>query len=114
MKKTLIPLLLAAMLIPATAQIISPDRKLATVEKIIETFYVGDVDTAKVVEDGIRAMLKALDPHSSYSTPQETKELNEPLQGNFSGIGIQFQMISDTLYVIQTHQPIGDEDIAWA
>ena len=102
MKKTLIPLLLAAMLIPATAQIISPDRKLATVEKIIETFYVGDVDTAKVVEDGIRAMLKALDPHSSYSTPQETKELNEPLQGNFSGIGIQFQMISDTLYVIQT------------
>ena len=64
MKKTLIPLLLAAMLIPATAQIISPDRKLATVEKIIETFYVGDVDTAKVVEDGIRAMLKALDPHS--------------------------------------------------
>ena len=103
MKKTLLSLILSgAVLIPAAAQILSPDRKIATVEKIIETFYVGDVDTTRVVEDGIRAMLKALDPHSSYSTPQETKELNEPLQGNFSGIGIQFQMLSDTLYVIQT------------
>lgn len=86
----------------ANAQRLAPERKLAATEKIIETFYVGDVDTTKVVEDAIKAMLKTLDPHSSYSTAEETKELNEPLQGNFSGIGIQFQMLNDTLYVIQT------------
>ena len=102
MKKSLLTLLIAAITSTAFAQLISHDRKIATVEKIIETFYVGDIDTTKVVEEGIRAMLKTLDPHSSYSTPQETKELNEPLQGNFSGIGIQFQMLNDTLYVIQT------------
>ncbi|MCF0219204.1 MAG: S41 family peptidase [Muribaculaceae bacterium] len=85
-----------------SAQSFTQDRKLLAAEKIIETFYVTDIDTAKVVEEGIKAMLKTLDPHSTYSTPQETKELNEPLQGNFSGIGIQFQMLKDTLYVIQT------------
>ncbi len=48
------------------------------------------------------AMLKTLDPHSSYSDPEETKELTTPLEGNFSGIGVQFQMLNDTLFVIQT------------
>lgn len=104
----LFPVLTLAVMLTATlpqarSQLtLSPDRKLATIEKVIETFYVGDIDTTRMVEDGIRAMLKALDPHSSYSTPKETQELNEPLQGNFSGIGIQFQMLNDTLYVIQT------------
>ena len=46
-------------------------------------------------------MLKGLDPHSSYTTAKETKALNEPLQGSFDGIGIQFNMVSDTLLVIQ-------------
>ncbi len=47
-------------------------------------------------------MLKKLDPHSTYTNAEETRELTEPLQGNFSGIGIQFNMLTDTLYVIQT------------
>ena len=47
-------------------------------------------------------MLATLDPHSTYSDPEETKELTTPLDGNFSGIGIQFNMLNDTLYVIQT------------
>jgi carboxyl-terminal processing protease len=42
-----------------------------------------------------------LDPHSTYATPKEVKELNEPLNGNFEGIGVQFNMIQDTLMVIQ-------------
>ena len=53
------------------------------------------------VEDAIRGMLSKLDPHSSYATPKEVKELNEPLNGNFEGIGVQFNMIEDTLLVIQ-------------
>lgn len=81
-----------------------PSRKLRYVDQIIQTFYVDSVPSGQMVDNAIIAMLKTLDPHSSYSDPQETKELTEPLQGNFSGIGIQFRMISDTLYVVQTIQ----------
>jgi carboxyl-terminal processing protease len=71
-------------------------------ENIIEAYYVDSVIPDKIVDDAIIAMLNTLDPHSVYSTAEETKELNEPLQGNFSGIGIQFNMQQDTVYVIQT------------
>ena len=47
-------------------------------------------------------MLKTLDPHSSYTDADETKELTQPLEGKFSGIGIQFNAATDTVYVIQT------------
>ncbi|MDE7080249.1 MAG: S41 family peptidase [Muribaculaceae bacterium] len=80
----------------------SPEQKLLMAEKAIAQLYVDSVDENKMVEDAIRGMLEKLDPHSAYSTPEETRELNEPLQGNFSGIGITFNMNSDTLYVIQT------------
>ena len=46
-------------------------------------------------------MLKGLDPHSTYTDAKETKAMNEPLQGDFEGIGVQFNMIEDTLVVIQ-------------
>lgn len=80
----------------------TPDRKLNLAEGIIENYYVDSVDTEKVVEQAIIAMLKTLDPHSAYSTPEETRQLNEPLEGNFSGIGVRFQMLNDTLYVIES------------
>ena len=51
--------------------------------------------------NAIVGMLEKLDPHSDYSDPEETKELTEPLDSNFDGIGIQFNMLTDTLYVIQ-------------
>ncbi|MDE6305602.1 MAG: PDZ domain-containing protein, partial [Muribaculaceae bacterium] len=87
----------------AVAQMsLTPEQKLRMAEKIIETYYVDSVNADKTVEEAIIAMLGTLDPHSVYSTAEETKELNEPLQGNFSGIGIQFNMQQDTLYVIQT------------
>lgn len=77
-------------------------NKIAQAEKIIETCYVDTVNTDKLAEAAIVAMLETLDPHSTYSDPEETKELTTPLDGNFSGIGIQFNMLNDTLYVIQT------------
>ena len=46
-------------------------------------------------------MLEKLDPHSTYTDPEETKEMTEPLEGNFDGVGIQFNMLTDTVYVIQ-------------
>jgi carboxyl-terminal processing protease len=80
----------------------SPLRKLQIAEMAINSLYVDSVNEQKLVEDGIRGMLEKLDPHSTYSTPKEVKEINEPLQGNFEGIGVQFNMVEDTLLVIQT------------
>ena len=80
----------------------SPYQKLMMAERAITQLYVDSVDENKLVEDAIKGMLEKLDPHSSYSSPGETRELNEPLQGNFSGIGISYNMNTDTLYVIQT------------
>mgnify|MGYP001141350867 CR=1 FL=1 len=79
----------------------SPLRKLQMAEVVINNLYVDSVDENKLAEDGIRGMLEKLDPHSSYSTPKEVKALNEPLQGSFEGIGVQFNMVDDTLLVIQ-------------
>lgn len=76
-------------------------RKVQMVQMAISSLYVDSVDEGKVAEDAIRGMLEKLDPHSNYSTPKEVKELNEPLAGNFEGIGVQFNMVDDTLLVIQ-------------
>lgn len=104
--KTLVQLLglsaLVALSFSAKSQHFTPLNKLQFVERVIENYYVDTVNANKMVEEGIVAMLKTLDPHSQYSNPEETRELNEPLQGNFSGIGIQFNMATDTVYVIQT------------
>ena len=103
MKKTLLFVTVAlATIFSAAAQLMSPDKKLRYAENIIERFYVDTVNSDKLTEEAIVAMLKTLDPHSLYSNAEETRELTEPLEGNFSGIGIQFNMTTDTLYIIQT------------
>lgn len=92
----------AAICLTAVRAQIPASQKLRLAEAAISQFYVDTVNEDALVEAGIKSMLKELDPHSSYSNAEETKELNEPLNGNFSGIGITFNMNSDTLYVIQT------------
>lgn len=86
----------------AIAQRIPYDQKLRMAELVIADYYVDTVDQEKITEAAIRSMLEELDPHSQYSNAEETRELNEPLAGNFSGIGITFNMVKDTLYVIST------------
>ncbi|MBO5251857.1 MAG: S41 family peptidase [Bacteroidaceae bacterium] len=78
-----------------------PIRKLQLAQFAIANLYVDETDENKLVESAIIGMLEELDPHSTYSTPEEVKKMNEPLQGNFDGIGIQFNMAEDTLFVIQ-------------
>ena len=77
-------------------------RKLQMAQLAITQLYVDSVNQKKVVEDAIKGMLDKLDPHSSYSNPEETKKMNEPLEGNFEGIGVQFNILTDTLVVVQT------------
>lgn len=76
-------------------------RKLQMAEYAIANLYVDSVDENKLVEEAIIKMLAQLDPHSTYNDAEEVKKMNEPLQGNFEGIGVQFQMIEDTLFVVQ-------------
>ena len=103
MKKILFLWIAIGVTLSATAQKQSEaNRKLSLSEFAISSLYVDSVDETKLVEDAIRGMLQELDPHSTYMTPEEVKELNETMQGNFEGIGIQFEMYKDTLYVIQT------------
>ncbi|MBQ2366427.1 MAG: PDZ domain-containing protein, partial [Bacteroidaceae bacterium] len=107
MNKLFLSLLLVLPFVSANAQmrfddkLIEQVRKLQTAQLAISNLYVDSVDYEKVTEDAIRGMLKELDPHSSYTNATETKKLNEPLEGNFEGIGVQFNMLNDTLIVIQ-------------
>lgn len=80
-------------------------RKLQLAEFAITNLYVDEVNEEELVENAIKGMLEKLDPHSAYSNAKEVKRMNEPLQGNFEGVGIQFNMMEDTLLVIQ---PISD------
>ena len=107
-KKIVCAAILSLQILSASAQMTirmgedSPLRKLQIAEMAITNLYVDSVNEDKLVEDGIRGMIEKLDPHSTYLTAKEVKEANEPLQGNFEGIGVQFNMVEDTLLVIQT------------
>ncbi len=83
----------------------SPLHKLLLAESAINQIYVDSVDENKVVEDAINGMLKQLDPHSVYTPAKDVKALTEPLEGNFEGIGVQYNMVEDTLVVVQ---PVSD------
>ncbi len=103
MKKVILYLLLSiGCFVQVEAQNMNMEmRKLSMAVYAVSNLYVDSTDTDKLVEDAISGMLEKLDPHSNYLDPEETKEMTEPLQGNFDGIGIQFNMLTDTLYVIQ-------------
>ncbi|WP_165040292.1 S41 family peptidase [Dysgonomonas sp. ZJ709] len=103
-KTTIFVLCICAIVTTASAQLRMSEgsKKVATTMAIIENLYVDEVNDQKLSEDAIRALLEKLDPHSTYASAEEVKEMNEPLEGNFDGIGISFNMMTDTLYVIET------------
>ncbi len=68
--------------------------------KYLNNYYVDSIDNEKLVEDAIKNELSKLDPHSTYISSEDVKKMNEPLKGNFEGVGIQFNILNDTLFVI--------------
>lgn len=74
--------------------------KFDDVLNYMETKYVDSVDLEPLLEEAVRAMVEELDPHSEYMTKEEYRKMNEPLKGNFEGIGIQFNIIKDTIAVV--------------
>lgn len=81
----------------------SPETiKLDAVLQLINYAYVDTVNQKKITEDAIRSLLKDLDPHSVYIPAEDLKDANETLVGNFEGVGIQFNILEDTIFVTNT------------
>ncbi len=78
----------------------SKPNKLSAIVDLISNAYVDSVNTAEIVEDAIPVMLKNLDPHSTYIPAKDMQEVNEEMQGNFGGIGVQFSIHNDTVQVV--------------
>jgi carboxyl-terminal processing protease len=75
--------------------------KFARTLGLIDAFYVDTVNLSSLAEKAIIEVLRSLDPHSSYISAKDVKEMNEPLNGNFEGIGIQFNVLHDTIIVVE-------------
>lgn len=84
---------------PATEQGM---QKLALAYLFINNYYVDSISAGQQAEDAIKGMLSQLDPHSTYTNARETRTFNESMQGGFEGIGVQYNMLEDTLIVIQS------------
>jgi carboxyl-terminal processing protease len=84
------------------AQISPTAEKIDALMSMINYAYVDTIDEKKISDDAIRNLLKELDPHSVYIPAEELKEVNEPLVGNFEGIGVQFSILEDTIMITQT------------
>lgn len=74
--------------------------KLGKTLALLEAIYVDSVNIDKITEQMIISTLRNLDPHSVYIPASDVQEENEPLQGNFEGIGIQFNVLNDTIIII--------------
>jgi len=78
----------------------SKGSSLQEVMELVKRNYVDPVNTDTLTEDAVQAMLLHLDPHSVFIPAQHLREVNEDLQGNFQGIGVEFQIIKDTVHVV--------------
>ncbi|MEM6643493.1 MAG: S41 family peptidase [Bacteroidota bacterium] len=74
--------------------------KFRQVLTYIENDYVDDVDSDKLVENAIKSMLKELDPHTSYIPPKDLELIQSRLEGNYEGIGVEFNIFKDTIHVV--------------
>jgi carboxyl-terminal processing protease len=84
------------------AQFSEQSLKFGEVFEKISNFYVDTINKDKFIEEVIVQMLHDLDPHSSYLTKEEVNAMQEPLDGNFEGIGVSFNILDDTIFIINT------------
>ncbi|HVN58069.1 MAG TPA: S41 family peptidase [Bacteroidales bacterium] len=90
------------LLSPAKAQILNENTfKIGSTLNLIETHYVDSADVNALTEKAIVEILHSLDPHSTYISAKDVNDINEPLNGNFEGIGIQFNILHDTVIIIE-------------
>ncbi len=78
----------------------STNDKINSLLEYIEYQYVDTINKKDLVEKTVTSMLQSLDPHSAYIPASDFESVNEPLEGNFDGIGVEFNIIKDTIRVI--------------
>ncbi|KAB1065924.1 S41 family peptidase [Salibacter halophilus] len=76
------------------------EKKIQSFLRYVELAYVDSVNANELVETAIRSVLEDLDPHSVYIPKKDVKRANEPLVGKFEGVGIQFNILKDTIVVV--------------
>lgn len=74
-------------------------RKLEQAMFFIEKNYVKEPQHANLVDDAIKGIINGLDPHSFYISASEMKSMDEQMSGNFEGIGVEYNIIDDTVYI---------------
>lgn len=79
----------------------SHPNKIATILDLVDQGYVDKVNTSDIIEETIPEILKNLDPHTTYIPARDMQEVQEEMQGNFSGIGVQFSVMDDTVRVVE-------------
>ncbi len=87
---------------PRGLLLFSTPNKVDQALELIKSSYVDSVSSNTLEEDAIKGMLKNLDPHSQYFPASDFSAINDPLEGNFSGIGVSFNMMNDTIVFVNT------------
>lgn len=77
------------------------EQKLRTILNMIENDYVDEIDADSLIETILPDLLTSLDPHSAYISASELKAVNEDLEGSFSGVGVSFQILNDTVTIVE-------------
>lgn len=86
----------------ASAQVLNEGTfKFGRTLSLVDAFYVDSVSLDMLTEKAIVDVLKNLDPHSTYISAKDVKEMNEPLNGNFEGIGVQFNVLRDSILIVE-------------
>ncbi len=100
--RTVLTVALFLFTITASSQVLNEGTfKFGRVLSLIDAFYVDSVNLDMLTEKAIIEVLKNLDPHSTYISAKDVKEMNEPLNGNFEGIGVQFNLLRDSIIIVE-------------
>jgi len=84
----------------SSGSVFGQQKKVLDVLNMISALYVDEVDDQRVIDAGIEGMTEALDPHTTYLTAEQVNFSESEFQGNFEGIGIEFDIVHDTLLVV--------------
>jgi len=107
MRKTIVGKALSAVVLflftlSAASQVLNEETfKIGRTLSLIDAYYVDSTSLQVLTEKAIIEILKNLDPHSTYISAEDVKEMNEPLNGNFEGIGVQFNLLRDSIIIIE-------------
>ncbi len=102
LNRTIVAIMLVLFTISASSQVLNEETfKIGRTFGLIDAYYVDSAEMDILAEKAIVEILRSLDPHSTYISAKDVKDMNEPLNGNFDGIGVQFNLLRDSIIIIE-------------